>query len=228
MSNLVPATNNQINVFREDEQFWTTSLDIAEKFGKQHKNVLQFIRNLELPEEFNRLNFQPVDYVDNKGEPRPIYKVSRDGFSLLAMSFTGKEALEWKIKYIEAFNKMERALMSTFMPKPAPLLPSQRDPEEMEKMFEDDKGKVAVRFCLPNVEKVIARNVGKKGKPCHVWDFYIAGREKPITFKASEIMHQTKFHWKYFFATKETLLKVSHSEFDHAMYLLLREKQVKD
>lgn len=56
--------------------------------------------------EFSRLNFQPVEYRDAKGEMRTEYRMTRDGFSLLAMGFTGDEALAWKIAYIKAFNAM--------------------------------------------------------------------------------------------------------------------------
>jgi Rha family phage regulatory protein len=87
-----------------------SSLQVAEHFGKRHKNVIQAIERLEIPEEFNRLNFQPVEYEDKKGEKRPAYLMTRDGFTLLVMGFTGPRAMEWKIKYIEAFNAMERML----------------------------------------------------------------------------------------------------------------------
>lgn len=74
----------------------TTSRAVAEQFGKQHKNVIQSIDGLratldetEDGREFNRLNFQPVTLPDAKGEPRPAYLLTRDGFTLLAMGFTG-------------------------------------------------------------------------------------------------------------------------------------------
>lgn len=88
----------------------TTSLKVAEVFGKQHFNVLKSIESLEMPDDFNRLNFQAVEYVDQKGEKRPMYNMTRDGFVLLVMGFTGKRALEFKIAYIEAFNAMEQKL----------------------------------------------------------------------------------------------------------------------
>lgn len=88
----------------------TTSLLIAEKFGKRHDTVLRAIRNMETPGDFNERNFAAVDYVDAKGERRPMYQITRDGFAMLAMGFTGKEAAIWKIKFLDAFNAMERAL----------------------------------------------------------------------------------------------------------------------
>jgi len=86
----------------------TTTLEVARYFGKRHKNVLQAIETLlpQLP-EINRLNFQPVDYTDAKGENRPTYLLTRDGFILLAMGFTGQKALQFKVAYIDAFNAME-------------------------------------------------------------------------------------------------------------------------
>lgn len=73
-------------------QITATSLQLAEHFGKLHKDVLRAIRNMECSAEFNGRNFAPVDYIDEKGESRPMYRITRDGFAFLAMSFTGKEA----------------------------------------------------------------------------------------------------------------------------------------
>ena len=84
----------------------TTTRVIAEKFGKLHKDVLRAIRNLDCSAEFNERNFAPVEYMDGKGEPRTEYSVTRDGFTFLAMGFTGKEAASWNEKFIAAFNAM--------------------------------------------------------------------------------------------------------------------------
>lgn len=86
------------------------STDVAEAFGRNHKNVLQAFERLEVPEEFNRLNYQPIEYTDGRGRKKPAIEMTRDGFVLLAMGFTGKQATAWKVKYIEAFNEMEREL----------------------------------------------------------------------------------------------------------------------
>ncbi len=86
------------------------SLHIAEVFGKEHKHVLEAIRNLECSKEFNESNFRPVDYIDNKGEVRPCVEMTRDGFTFLAMGFRGKKAAKFKEDYIAAFNLMEEEL----------------------------------------------------------------------------------------------------------------------
>ncbi|WP_440867625.1 Rha family transcriptional regulator [Symbiopectobacterium purcellii] len=89
----------------------TTSIAIAEYFRKLHKNVIQKIESLECSQKFSELNFQPVEYIDAKGERRPAYQITRDGFAFLAMGFTGKRAALFKEAYITAFNTMEQALI---------------------------------------------------------------------------------------------------------------------
>jgi Rha family phage regulatory protein len=88
----------------------TTSLKVAEHFGRDHKNVLQSIENLGCSIEFTELNFQPSSYKDASGKLNPMFEMTRDGFTLLAMGFTGKEAMKWKEAYITAFNAMEAEL----------------------------------------------------------------------------------------------------------------------
>ena len=88
----------------------TSSLMVAEYFGKRHKDVLRSISMLECSTEFNQRNFAPVTYQDAKGEQRPMYYLTRDGFTFLAMGFTGKVAAKFKEAYINAFNEMEELL----------------------------------------------------------------------------------------------------------------------
>lgn len=109
----------------------TTSRAVAEQFGKQHKNVIQAIEGLratldetEDGRAFNRLNFQPVTLPDGKGEKRPAYLLTRDGFTLLAMGFTGAKAVQFKVAYINAFNRMERLIRGGGVSAPAPALKS--------------------------------------------------------------------------------------------------------
>lgn len=139
-NDLFPET---LLVSRQGERVFTTSLKIAEHFGKQHKHVLRDIKSLladiivdevsrsnfgprdevagDLGEsnfgltaaagsDFSRLNFEPRDYVDERGKSQPMYLLSHDSFALLAMGFTGKAALRWKIAFLAAFREMERQL----------------------------------------------------------------------------------------------------------------------
>jgi Rha family phage regulatory protein len=88
-----------------------SSRTVAEVFNKPHKRVLHAISQMEIPEEFNRTNFRPIEYTDSKGRTQPEMLMSRDGFSLLAMGFTGAKAMGWKLKFLAAFNQMEQSLL---------------------------------------------------------------------------------------------------------------------
>jgi anti-repressor protein len=90
----------------------TTSLLIAEKFGKEHKNVIASIREIINSAE-NLAQFYQLDsYKDSSGKVNLMFIMTRDGFSLLVMGFTGEKALQFKIEYIKAFNEMEKALIN--------------------------------------------------------------------------------------------------------------------
>ena len=85
---------------------FTTSLSVANVFNKRHSDILAQIR--EFPtDDFTERNFPLSEYTDNTGRKLPCYNLTRDGFSLLVMGFTGARAYKWKIEFIEAFNKME-------------------------------------------------------------------------------------------------------------------------
>ena len=94
----------------------TTSLNVAEVFGKRHKDVLRAIKKIESSDNFSRLNFAPRDYVDERGKNQPMIEMTRDGFVFLVMGFTGKDAARFKEAYIAAFNKMERHIYQRFTP----------------------------------------------------------------------------------------------------------------
>ena len=94
----------------EDGRMFTTSLIVAEVFEKEHKDVLRAISNLECSPQFTERNFALSEYTDPTGRKLPAYRLTRDGFSFLAMGFTGKKAAAWKEKFLEAFNAMEAAL----------------------------------------------------------------------------------------------------------------------
>lgn len=104
----------------ENSQVVTTSVKIAEIFGKQHKHVLRDIRNLECSEDFRQSNFGLIQKISDLGQGRtrkdPMYYITRDGFMFLVMGFTGKTAAKWKEAYIKAFNEMEAKLRAEQMP----------------------------------------------------------------------------------------------------------------
>lgn len=99
-------------VIMKGQQAVTTSLQVAEVFGKNHQHVLRDIDSLKDVSNFGQM-FSKGSEPDSYGRDRRVYFMNRDGFTLLAMGFTGKKALEFKLKYIEAFNKMEEAIKET-------------------------------------------------------------------------------------------------------------------
>lgn len=104
---------NELVFKGQNDQVLTNSLLVAEKFGKEHKNVLSSIRELikGCAENAANLMFEETTYInDQNGQEYPIFIMNRDGFTLLAMGFTGKKALKFKLDYIAAFNAMEKAL----------------------------------------------------------------------------------------------------------------------
>lgn len=100
-NDLVEVKNNQVVV---------SSRQIAENFGKEHKHVLESIREIITAENSALTLFQESLYVSGTGKSYPEYLMNRDGSSLLVMGFSGKQALRWKLKYIAAFNAMEKQL----------------------------------------------------------------------------------------------------------------------
>ena len=101
-------------VYLKNEQALTDSLTVAEMFGKEHTKVIRAIENIieGLPKNGDTpsLFFKTWYKHPQNGERYSKYLMNRDGFSLLVMGFTGKKALEWKLKYIDAFNQMEKII----------------------------------------------------------------------------------------------------------------------
>lgn len=95
----------------QNDQVITTSLKVAEKFKKEHRNVLKSIRKLMTAKNVAVAKmFDEQMYVNDQGKEQPMFYMNRDGFVLLAMGFTGDRAIDFKVEYIEAFNKMEETI----------------------------------------------------------------------------------------------------------------------
>lgn len=138
----------EIKKINKEEVTVVTSLDVAETFGKEHKNVLKDIRELECSEEFRRLNFEQSSYINTQNKNQPMYYMTRDGFTILAMGYTGEKAMHFKEAYIRQFNAMEKALIG--------------------KMREREKG-IAVRQALTNAIKESQENERMHG---HAYSTY--------------------------------------------------------
>lgn len=98
----------------------TTSVLVAEKFGREHKDLLRAIRSIECSEEFSRRNFTPSDY-DVRGKKYPMVIMTRDGFTLLMMSLSGPTAAKFKEEFIDEFNRMEAIIKQGDTPKLIPV-----------------------------------------------------------------------------------------------------------
>ena len=104
---------NEITITNKGGKLTVSSLQIAESFEKQHKHVLETIENIKAENSAVTPMFIENTYKAGTGKAYKCYDITRDGFSLLVMGFTGKKALEWKLKYIEAFNVMEQQLLNS-------------------------------------------------------------------------------------------------------------------
>lgn len=103
----------EIKTVNKEEVTVVTSLDVAETFGKEHKNVLADIRNIQSDissAEFSALFYEEA-YTASNGKKNPMYFMNRDGFTLLVMGYTGEKAMQFKLAYIKQFNAMEKALI---------------------------------------------------------------------------------------------------------------------
>lgn len=127
----------EIQRFGKEEVTVVTSLDVAETFEKQHAHVLRDIKELECSEEFRLSNFGESEYINAQNHRQPMYYITRDGFTLLAMGYTGEKAMRFKEAYIRQFNEMEKVLIG--------------------KLREREKG-IAVRQALTNTLKETKEN----------------------------------------------------------------------
>lgn len=110
MSKLI--LNPEYRLYERNGKAFCSSRQVAEEFGKEHYNVLRDIENLDCSPEFNALNFEGVTYKDAKGEKRPEYLMTKDGFTFLVMGYRGKKAARFKEAYIRRFNEMETFIHS--------------------------------------------------------------------------------------------------------------------
>jgi Rha family phage regulatory protein len=145
----VPANVTDL-VTVENGKATTTSLKVAEVFGKKHFHVLRDIENLDCSEDFRASNFGLTEMEVQAGAVKrksPVYHMTRDGFVFLAMGFNGKRAAQFKEKYIEAFNKMEQTLND-----PVALRMRLSHLEVLEMALESEKQRVALEGKLEEVK----------------------------------------------------------------------------
>lgn len=109
MTDLVVINRQNVSFEVVGEQTYTTSLDIAAVFEKRHDNIIAKIETFP-KDSFTDLNFKASEYTDSTGRKLKAYNITRDGFVMLVMGFTGDKAYRFKVEYINAFNKMQHLL----------------------------------------------------------------------------------------------------------------------
>ena len=128
----VPASSTDLTVPAvvtvKDNVVVANSRDVAAFFGKRHDHVLRDIGNLTKATPPDLGWFLDAPYRDAKGEYRPSWDMTRDGFTLLVMGYTGQDAMRFKVAYIQAFNRMEEALKAKTPHPITPVLPDFSDP----------------------------------------------------------------------------------------------------
>ena len=106
-------------VIMKNQEAVTSSLQVAEVFEKQHKHVIEAIE-AKIQSAENSAHYQNMfaegEYKDSRGRKQRLYYMNRDGFSFIAFGFTGKKADTFKLKYIEAFNQMEKEIQQPKLP----------------------------------------------------------------------------------------------------------------
>lgn len=104
-----------IKKINKEEVTVATSLDVAETFNKRHSDVLRDIDNLNCSKEFTERNFALSSYKDASGKSNKMQYMTRDGFTILVMGYTGEKAMKFKEAYINQFNNMEKLLHEKFV-----------------------------------------------------------------------------------------------------------------
>ena len=139
----------QITGRKNEEQLTTTSRLIAEIFEKRHSDVIRAIENLECSQDFTERNFALSDYKDDSGKSNKEYIITKDGFVMLAMGFTGEKAFKFKEQYINAFNSMERELKRIYE-------------ERQQWVIEREKGKLVRHILIDTIKMKVAESPNKK------------------------------------------------------------------
>lgn len=125
--------------FGKEEKACCTSLDVAETFGKPHDKVMRDIRELGCSEEFNLANFGDISYTDSRNRAYSAKVMTRDGFTLLAMGYTGDVAMKFKEAYIKQFNAMEKALRGKIVEREKGIAVRQALTKALQQSAEDER-----------------------------------------------------------------------------------------
>ena len=116
-----------------------TSIDIAGTFGKRNDHVLRDIKELDCSDKFRLSNFGESSYINSQNKKQPMYYITRDGFTLLVMGYTGEKAMKFKEAYIRQFNAMERALIDKIKEREKGIAVRQALTKALQQSIENDR-----------------------------------------------------------------------------------------
>lgn len=166
MKELIPM--NDYGIFADGKDTArANSLIVAKMFGKQHKHVLDSLQKITQPknglsDEFIKMNFVKGFYTDSTGRKLPCYNMTRDGFTLLVMGFTGAKAMKFKEAYIKRFNEMEKLIFNVVtVRKDYPML------TEAVKMAHDEPKPYHFSNEADLINKIITGYTAKKFRELH-------------------------------------------------------------
>lgn len=185
-----------ITKVNQEEILTASSRDVAEKFEKEHKNVLQSIEALKdqmVTAEFSALFFE-TSYKAGTGKSYKEYQMTRDGFSLLVMGFTGERVLRWKLDYIRAFNEMEKELKRLYSERQKWEVERQKGVVIRHILTDTIKMKIAdsphKKFAYPNYTKLIYKAIfGKSIKELQC-EYGVKGKESIRDYITSDELKQ--------------------------------------
>lgn len=132
MNNVIIINGQNVEFEVINSEIFTTSLNVASVFEKQHKHILAQIR--EFPKDsFTEPNFRLSEYMDVTGRILPCYNLTKDGFCLLVMGFTGEKAYKFKVEFIKAFNRMQNLIKTGRINTAHPLISGACDEQNRQK-----------------------------------------------------------------------------------------------
>lgn len=181
---------------RNEEKLITTSRKIAETFEKRHADVLRDIETLQCSKEFTERNFALSSYKDKSGKSNKEYIVTKDGFTMLCMGYTGEKAMIFKERYIEAFNAMEKELRRIYTERQQWQI--ERDKGVVIRHILTDTIKLKVvespnkRFAYPNYTKLIYKTLFGKSMSELKEQYGVKGKETIRDYLTSEELRQVE------------------------------------
>lgn len=129
----------EVRKMNKREAIVVSSRDIAETFGKRHADVLRDIENLNCSEKFTERNFALSSYKDNSGKSNKEYLLTKDGFTIVVMGYTGEKAMRFKEAYINQFNQMEELLKGKLIEREKGIVVRQAFTKAIQQSGENDR-----------------------------------------------------------------------------------------